>query len=436
LGLIRILDIPREIMEACEGVERDINNVVDKFSNLGESNHRILEEAIQLVRAAKDEIRDGTVPNPENPKALMINPAQTFMLVQALQKVKESASKVGSDHRDLHSSVSKIGKSIDRSFVADYDSTSRDDVFSSPDQQALLNKVILQHFCRQGLLDISDVLIREANFPIEEDPRLSKAAFQQLNEIQEAFQRRDIGPALEWAISHREELNQRGAAATNTWTITSAANGRPTVAQKSSLEMKLHKLRFIELIRNGQNRMDAVQYARTHFPQFVQCHEREIQALMGALMFSGSRLENSPYAHLLDDSLWHEISEMFVKDACALMGLSIESPLSVVVNAGSAALPALLNIKQVMQQRQVAGVWNAKDELPIEIDVGPNARYHSIFACPILKQQTTDNNPPIRLTCGHVISRDALNKLSVGHKLKCPYCPQEQNPNDARQITF
>ena len=59
------------------------------------------------------------------------------------------------------------------------------------------------------------------------------------------------------------------------------------------------------------------------------------------------RLENSPYAHLLDDSLWHEISEMFVKDACALMGLSIDSPLSVVVNAGSAALPALLNIKQV-----------------------------------------------------------------------------------------
>ena len=53
------MDIPREIMEACEGVERDINNVVDKFSNLGESNHRILEEAIQLVRAAKDEIRDG-----------------------------------------------------------------------------------------------------------------------------------------------------------------------------------------------------------------------------------------------------------------------------------------------------------------------------------------------------------------------------------------
>lgn len=278
---------------------------------------------------------------------MMINPAQTLMLVQALNRVKDMATKVGADHRDLHSSVSKVGKGIDRGFVADYDSTSKDDVFTSPEQQALLNKVILQHFCRQGLLDISDVLIHEANFPIEEDPKLSKAAFQQLNEIQEAFARKDIGPALEWTIRNRDELNRRGAAATTTLTITSAANGRPTVAQKSSLEMKLHKLRFIELVRHGKDRMEAVRYARANFPQFVDGHEREIQALMGALMFAGPRLENSPYAHLLDDSLWHEISEMFNKDACALMGLSIESPLSVVVNAGSAALPALLNIKQV-----------------------------------------------------------------------------------------
>ena len=48
-------------MDACQSVERDINNVADKFNNLGESNQRILEEAIQLVRAAKDEIRDGRV---------------------------------------------------------------------------------------------------------------------------------------------------------------------------------------------------------------------------------------------------------------------------------------------------------------------------------------------------------------------------------------
>lgn len=211
--------------------------------------------------------------------------------------------------------------------------------------------------------------------------------------------------------------------------------GRPTVAQKSSLELRLHKLHYVELLKDG-NRLEAIQYAKNYFPQFIEGHEKEVQSLMGAVIYAGPKLATSPYSYLLDSTLWLEICDLFVKDACALMGLSIESPLSVVINAGCKALPALLNIKQVMLQRQVSEVWNAKDELPIEIDVGQECRYHSIFACPILRQQTSDMNPPVRLTCGHCISRDALNKLSAGHKLKCPYCPVEQNPNDARQIFF
>jgi len=207
-------------------------------------------------------------------------------------------------------------------------------------------------------------------------------------------------------------------------------------SSSSSLEMKLHRLQFVEILKQGRghNRLEAIHYARKHFPRFVNGHEKVIATLMGALMYAGPKLEDSPYAHLLDVRLWQEIADLFVRDACALMGLSVESPLAVAVNAGCTALPALLNIKQVMLQH--AGAWGAKDELPIEIDLGANSRYHSIFACPILRQQTSDHNPPLRLTCGHCISRDALNKLSSGHKLKCPYCPVEQNPNDARQIVF
>lgn len=52
----------------------------------------------------------------------------------------------------------------------------------------------------------------------------------------------------------------------------------------------------------------------------------------------------------------------------------------------------------------------------IEVDLGKKCWYHSIFACPILRQQTTDNNPPMKLVCGHIISRDALNKMFNGSK--------------------
>lgn len=89
-----------------------------------------------------------------------------------------------------------------------------------------------------------------------------------------------------------------------------------------------------------------------------------------------------------------------------------------------------------MQARKVTNVWNCRDELPIGIDLGKEKQYHSIFSCPILKEQSKDSNPPMRLTCGHVISKDALNKLANGSKLKCPYCPIEQNPSDAKQIVF
>lgn len=53
------------------------------------------------------------------------------------------------------------------------------------------------------------------------------------------------------------------------------------------------------------------------------------------------------------------------------------------INAGSTALPALLNIKQVMQQRQVTGIWSGKDELPVRYTIC-DILYPSIYTIIIL----------------------------------------------------
>lgn len=60
------------------------------------------------------------------------------------------------------------------------------------------------------------------------------------------------------------------------------------------------------------------------FPLFL-----DIQILMGSLLFLRHGIQNSSYSHLLSSIYWDEICDVFTRDACTLMGMSMESPLSV-----------------------------------------------------------------------------------------------------------
>ena len=45
--------------------------------------------------------------------------------------------------------------------------------------------------------------------------------------------------------------------------------------QNSYLEFKLHRLQFIDLIQRGHaGQAEAIHYARTHFQQFINKHEK------------------------------------------------------------------------------------------------------------------------------------------------------------------
>lgn len=398
-------------MDSLLAVEKEVEKAFDSFDSFYQGVDDEMDKLLDMVSKNMNDILRN-----ENDQVINVN--VIAYVQQCKEQIRDFVKKYSDKHKDLHGSISKIGKVIDKNFIPDFGNLPQHNIIDTNEKKLLLHQVICEHLYRNGHIDVSDCLIKEAELN-EQEAEFKKKPFIKMNYILKKLKEKEVAPALEWCSQNAEKLRENN----------------------SFLEFNLHRLNFIKLIQQGSKKqIDALCYSRKFQPFGYKC-SREIQKLMTSLLYVSTGLENSPYSAYLNSELWDDIEEEFIKNACKLMGLSIECPLNICIHAGCKALPALINIVQVMQQTQVGHILS-KDELPIEIDIGPNCRYHSVFTCPILRQQSTDLNPPMKLICGHVISKDALNKLNstgkyVNNKLlKCPYCPIEQTPSDAKHLLF
>jgi len=76
-------------------------------------------------------------------------------------------SQFSAEHRDIHSSVSRVGKAIDKNFTSDYVCVGNENLFEQGDNSNTLTKVIVEHLLRQGKSDIAERLIEEAKLDID-----------------------------------------------------------------------------------------------------------------------------------------------------------------------------------------------------------------------------------------------------------------------------
>lgn len=396
-------------MDSLFVVEKEVDKAMDSLDNFYQGVDEDADKVIENVLMSINELT-----KIENDQVLSAS-ALTY-IQQCKEQIKEFIKKYSDKHKDLHGFISKIGKSIDKNFIAEYGNLPQTNIVETPEKQNLLLQVVCEHLYRTGHIDVSDSLIQEAGLNESESENIKKP-FIVINYIIQKLKEKDVQPALEWCQNNAEKLK----------------------GINSFLEFNLHRLNFLQLVQQGSKKQsEALKYARNFTPFAHRC-QKEIQRLMASLLYINTGLKNSPYSSYLKPELWDDIEEEFIKNSCKILGFSIECPLNNAIRAGCKALPALINIVQVMQQTQVGHILSSKDVLPIEIDIGPNCRYHSVFTCPILRQQSTDLNPPMRLICGHVISKDSLNKLNSSTKyvkLKCPYCPVEQLASDAKQMFF
>ncbi|KAL6573102.1 hypothetical protein OROHE_002578 [Orobanche hederae] len=331
-----------------------------------------------------------------------------LILNELKAKLKDTAplKELEGTQKELNIALSKYPKLLERTFIPDISKAYRNIDLD----KHTVNQIIASHFYREGQFDLGDCFIRESKEP---EATTNKSPFLEMFQILEAMKSRKLNPAIKWATTNHERLKQN----------------------KSDIELKLHRLQFLEILQKD-GRDEALKYARAFLSPFAAKHMSEIQKLMACLLWVG-RLDSSPYTEFLSSVHWDSLSEELRRQFCNLIGQSYESPLSVTIAAGVQGLPTLLKLVNVMTGKKQE--WQSMKQLPVPVDLDREFQFHSIFVCPVSRDQVSEDNPAMLLPCGHVLCKQSITKLSknnITRPFKCPYCPTEVEAGQCRQLYF
>ncbi|KAE9419440.1 hypothetical protein Angca_007560 [Angiostrongylus cantonensis] len=322
-----------------------------------------------------------------------------ILLEEVTSRGEETLTQMLAHHKSLHHAVSQIGKDIEKATHKDIGGLIRNEKEIERDAKAerLVNGMICDYLMTCGLTNVAEILVKEAALGGRIDDYFANRKV--IDWIMESLRNQDIAPAVAWLKQNPHS--------------------------DSKLHYDLLQQHIVALIQDGK-RIEALQFGKQLSPFG---YEQETARLMGAVVLAKDC--NDPRYEALFNPLAWPLLESRMSVALA----QSDSRFGNVISTGMRAVPILMNLKQVMVNRQ--DHLFSGEELPVEVKI--DEYVHSTFTCPILRQQSTDNNPPMRLTCGHVISREAISKLCSNHRnnrLKCPYCPEESHQNDAKQVYF
>ncbi|KAK0604545.1 hypothetical protein LWI29_016735 [Acer saccharum] len=381
----------------------ELNNIKDAFDRVAKKQKLSCSKTQEVIDQIFQEIG----------KALEILKSASefddkYVLNELKIKLQEIAplSQLEGTQKELNVAVSKYIKVLEKSFNPDIAKAYRNIEFDTH----TVNQIIASHFYRQGLFDVGDCFISETKE--SECAAVMKSIFQEMYQILEAMKMRNLEPALKWVAANSDNLKENG----------------------SDLQLKLHSLQFVEILR-VRSREEALKYARAYISPFASDHVAEIQKLMGCLVWYG-KLDRCPYSQLLSPNNWVTVAEELTRQFCNLIGQSHESPLTVTIAAGVQALPPLLKFMTVMAGKK--NEWQSMKQLPVPVELDKEFQFHSIFVCPVSKEQSSEDNPPMMMSCGHVLCKQSINKMSKNHSrtFKCPYCPTDIDASQCRQLYF
>ncbi|TID22565.1 hypothetical protein CANINC_003340 [Pichia inconspicua] len=296
-----------------------------------------------------------------------------------------------------------------------------------------------------GLDQLRDGNIYDDLLGNDEEIELLKQKFEELWQLEDYLEKENYTPIWNWLSDHewaqRVERENDGTGCQFTL--------------KGCLASKIHRQAMKVLLGNNN----------------------EVPNQGNSVLDSNINDDNSSDDHITKDVMLRKLRAAFWADT----NFQAESPLLRVLIAGHLGLGQLVKMQQLVKRRRssasaaVAGLslgsqsgklvelqnktevdsaslkFSNPSDLAQEIEVPDMVGGHPVHVCPVLRQMTGKQNVALALPCGHIISKQALEKLAggsvgemrssrggpLGHEtVKCPYCPQRSQRLSAEPVVF
>uniref|UniRef100_A0A914I095 3-hydroxyisobutyryl-CoA hydrolase, mitochondrial n=1 Tax=Globodera rostochiensis TaxID=31243 RepID=A0A914I095_GLORO len=302
----------------------------------------------------------------------------------------------------IHHLISRCGKAIDTRFFSDLSRLLKNEkqIEQNPDNLRHANRLILEHLMGLGRTQVADVFLQEAEMSSLDVPDIDN--FGALKSIMSSFKQHDYLPAIQWVKEQWGDGTDR-----------------------HDLLFRLQCQHVIRLLETSGKRQ-ALCYVKEMQNEEKEKYKEELKHMMFVVM---THPQKGPH-----DYLFNEGRRFALERELANAITNYRSSLAKILNAGAKTVPSLMTLRAFLNTSR-GGMATLPDELPCNVPVPEQV--HSSFCCPILKVQSTEDNPPVRLSCGHVISTEAMQKLaqqSRNNRLKCPYCPLESVLQECKMI--
>ncbi|KAK8846625.1 hypothetical protein IAR55_005711 [Kwoniella newhampshirensis] len=368
-----------------------------------------------------------------NAKARIIAGEDAKVVITELQRaVGRSKKEVEKGLRGWYSALGNVGKAVDKAFPPNLGAISKayedPPLFSDREASLALDRVVIDSLGRRGLWEAVSAMEEETSLTYPSEKRDLST---ELYHITTSISSNDLQPALKWCEANKAFLS--------------------SPPHPSALPYHLHRAVFKSL----SDPAEAIVYARKHMMVYVPTQpvlklitsclydnytkkEKETKDGMDDVDMTGDGGDDTMREREDDEKNMEELVKMFKAEFCRRYQWPKEDPLEVAVDLGSrgGALNVIEKARRVMGEH--LGHVRQWTDLPMEVPLPPSRRYHSVFVCPVSKEQATEQNPPKMLTCGHVIAQESFNRLLKGGRrsAKCPYCPVETSQSVAQRLYF